>query len=81
MSTKQGKSFILTYDDIKDPTSDEMTEVVNMLRRFEAHEVLPGTLRLTGVPAAVFDAVRPLDKWHLSTEQVIRLRPPHKVMF
>lgn len=80
MKTQRGttKSYVLVYSDTRDPSRAETDQVLDQLRPLPAEEVLPGTIRVTGSRREVEKCIIDLGQWHLSTEKMFELNPPHK---
>lgn len=75
---KKMEKFILTYEDLNDPTPGQIDEVLKRLDSFRTEEVVPGTIRVTGARGAVEQATNDMQKWNLSTEKSLSDTPPHK---
>lgn len=71
-------SFVLTYESLDDPSSDEVATVLRKLEPLPARTVVPGTIKVSGSKRAVERVVKTLDHWRLSSEQRLRSVPPTK---
>lgn len=75
---KHPESFVLVYEDDGDPTPEETSATLEFLKPFEAEEVVPGTIRVTGEPTSIAAKAGDLEHWQLSKEKQFELNPPHK---
>lgn len=72
--------FVLTFEDIDDPSQEQTAEVMDQLSSFDTREVIPGTIQIVGQPQDVEKAASDLKtkKWNLSRERSLSSNPPHK---
>ncbi|MDE4618398.1 hypothetical protein [Sinorhizobium meliloti] len=79
MGAQRKESFVLIYSDDSDPSAAETAAALNILKRFAAEEIIPGTIRVIGDRDNVLKTVHnKLDHWEVSNEKQFELNPPYK---
>ncbi|HEV7285109.1 MAG TPA: hypothetical protein VGN75_09640 [Kaistia sp.] len=78
MKTTKKRRFVLVYESMDDPPPAEVGRALDDLDGFEASEVLPGTIEITGDPVNVARAASHIDGWTLSIEGSLSNRNPSK---
>jgi hypothetical protein len=72
--------FVLVYDALEDPSTEQTAEALDQLSSFETEEVVPGTIRVVGPRVDIERVADDLKSksWNLSEEKLLSSEPPFK---
>lgn len=77
---QKNQSFILVYESPLDPSRAEVRRALSNFSKFDAEEVLPGTIHVVGEPKLLEQAARLLNGWKLAPEGVLSDHRPYKLV-
>lgn len=75
---RTAQSFVLVYDDVRDPPKEETLAVRARLKPFEIEEIVPGTFRVVGEASSIVQSANALGNWKLAPERTFKIKPPYR---